>query len=79
MNHQRRDLHPIKLSYLMEDRALSSINNPLAGMALARRSAQYTYVAGHGSEGEAAPRPPTPPGPRRQPRKWTTGREEEER
>jgi hypothetical protein len=25
LNHQRRDLHPIKLSYLTEDRALPSI------------------------------------------------------
>jgi hypothetical protein len=25
LDHQRRDLHPIKLSYLTEDRALSSI------------------------------------------------------
>jgi hypothetical protein len=25
LDHQRRDLHPIKLSYLMEDRALPSI------------------------------------------------------
>jgi hypothetical protein len=26
LNHQRRDLHSIKLSYLTEDRAASSIN-----------------------------------------------------
>jgi hypothetical protein len=26
LDHQRRDLHSIKLSYLMEDRATSSIN-----------------------------------------------------
>jgi hypothetical protein len=28
LNHQRRDLHTIKLSYLTEDRASSSITNP---------------------------------------------------
>jgi hypothetical protein len=27
LDHQCRDLHPMKLSYLLEDRALSSIND----------------------------------------------------
>jgi hypothetical protein len=27
LDHQRRDLHPIKLSYLTEDRALSLISS----------------------------------------------------
>jgi hypothetical protein len=30
LDHQRRDLNPIKLSYLMEDRALPSIKPALA-------------------------------------------------
>jgi hypothetical protein len=28
LDHQRRDLHSIKLSYLTEDRAVSSITDP---------------------------------------------------
>ena len=32
LDHQRRDLHSIKLSYLTEDRAVSSINFALSGI-----------------------------------------------
>jgi hypothetical protein len=32
LDHQRQDLHSIKLSYLTEDRVASTINNTTAGL-----------------------------------------------